>query len=91
MTLLLVRLHFGKKGTALPVVCALVAWPQNAFFVLSVAWLRGGFKERDPRSLKLILAWPTAAGNPTQSRPAHTKVRVGADVVVRTETVELPL
>ena len=59
---------------------------------MSVAWLHGGFNEWDPRSLKLILAQPTAAGgNPTQSRLAHTKVRVRADVVVRTETVELPL
>jgi hypothetical protein len=73
--LLLVCLHFWNKGAAFPVVCTLVAWPQNALFVLSIAWLCGGFNKRDPRSLKLILARPTAAGNPTKSRPAHTKVR----------------
>ena len=51
--LLLVCLRFGNKGAAFPVVCTLIAWPQNALFVFSIAWLCGGFNERDPRSLKL--------------------------------------
>jgi hypothetical protein len=89
--LLLVHLHFWNKGAVLPVVSALIAWPQNVLSVLSVAWLHGDFNERDPRSLKLILARPSAAGNLAQCHPAQTKVRVRVAVVVRTETVELPL
>ena len=52
--LLLVHLRFWNKGAALPFVCALVAWPQNALFVLSLAWLCGNFNKRDPRPLELI-------------------------------------
>ena len=91
LCILLVRLYFWNKGAVLLGVCALVAWPQNALFVLSIAWLCGDFNGQDPRSLKLILAQPSAAGNSAQLRPAQTKVWVHVDVVVRTETIELPL
>ncbi len=60
-------------------------------FVLSIAWLCSDLNKQQPWPLKLILAQPTATGNPTQRRPAQAKVRVHADVVVRTETIELPL
>jgi hypothetical protein len=88
MRLLLVHLRLQNKGSNLPVVCTLIARPHHTLFVLSVAWLHHGFNQWHPWPLELILAWPTAAGNLTQRRQAQAKVRVRADVVVHTKTIE---
>ena len=75
--LLLVRLRFWNKGAALPVICALVAWPQNALFVFSVEWLCGDFNKQDPQFLELILAWPTATGTPMSNAEIAAEALAG--------------
>jgi hypothetical protein len=41
--------------------------------------------------VRLILAQPTATGNPTQCCPANDEVKVCADVVVCTDAIKLTL
>ncbi len=87
----LAHLRLWHKGTDLPVVSTLVAWPQFIILVHRLVWLCSDVTAQHPPPLELILAWATAAGNTPQCCPAHAEVQVCADVVVCTDAIELSL